>query len=52
MFFRGGHRLGQIARLIDVVSSDDGQVIAEELKGNDIDDGLKGVHSLRNLMRN
>lgn len=41
-----GHRLGQVAGLIDVATAHDGDVVAQQLQGNRIDQGAETFHGL------
>ena len=45
-----GHRLGEVPGLVDVAAPEHGHVIAEQLHGDDREDGLQRVHRLGHLM--
>ena len=41
-----GHRFGQVARLVNIVPSQDGQVVAEQLQRHNIYYGLQAIRHL------
>ena len=49
MLLRSSDRFRKVARLVHIVSADDGQVVAQQLERDDVDDGLEGVHRLGDL---
>ena len=46
-----GHRLGEVPGLVDVAAPEHGHVIAEQLHGDDREDGLQRVHRLGHLRK-
>eukprot|EP00955_Chlamydomonas_euryale_P079381 363291-Chlamydomonas_euryale.AAC.23 len=49
MLFAGGDCLGQVTWLVNVVATQQRQVVAQQLHWDDVDDWLQRVHSLRHL---
>ncbi len=44
-----GHRLGKIAREVNIQAFCNGEPVGYELKGDDVEETLKAINSLRNL---
>ena len=47
LIFCHGHRLCQVPLLVDIVPAQCGQMVREQLQGNDVDDSLQSVNHLR-----
>lgn len=47
LFYR--HRLGQIARLVDIGALENGDMVAEQLKGNGVENGRDNVADMGQL---